>query len=430
MNVKIEKKENNVVKLEITVGADKFSEGIKKAYFKNAKKFNIPGFRKGKAPMNIIKKFYGESVFYEDAINYCCDQTYPTAVEEAGIKPVDYPNIDIVEIAEGKDFIYTAEVTVMPEVELGEYKGVEAKKNTYELTDEEIENNLKAMASKNARIEEKADGEIEKDDIVTIDFKGYVEEKPFEGGEAEDYELTIGSGTFIDTFEDQLIGLKVGESKDVNVTFPEQYGRDDLNSKPALFKVTVKGIKKRDLPEINDEFIKEVSEFDTVEEYKNDTRAKMEEQNKVRSEKEYEEAVLDVVVDNAKVDIPQAMIKREIEGMLKDLEMRLQYQGLDLDTYYKYTNNTEEKVKELMKDGAEKKVKSELVVGEIAKIEKIDVTDEELKEKAIEIAKQYGGDKAEETAELIIKTQGEMLRNDAKTEKVIKMLVENSKTIA
>ncbi len=222
MNAKVEKIENNVVKLEITVGSEKFSEAMKKAFNKNAKKFNIPGFRKGKAPMNIIKKYYGKNVFYEDAINFCCDDTYPEALEENNIKPVDYPQIDIVQIEEGKEFVYTAKVTVIPEVKLGEYKGLEVKKNVYEVKEEEIENELNAMQQKNARIETKEEGSIEKGNIAVIDFKGFVEDKAFEGGEGKDYELEIGSGTFIDNFEDQLVGLNKGDEKDISSNIPKR----------------------------------------------------------------------------------------------------------------------------------------------------------------------------------------------------------------
>jgi trigger factor len=430
MNVKMEKKENNVVKLEIRVEAEKFNEALKKAYVKNAKKFNIPGFRKGKAPMGVIKRYYGEGVFFEDAINFCCEDTYPAAIKENNIKPVDYPQIDVVEIGEGKEFVYTAEVVVTPEVELGEYKGVEVKKATYEVTDEEIENRIKEMQKKNARIEEKNDGEIEKGDITVINFKGFIDGEAFEGGEAEDYELEIGSGTFIDNFEDQLIGLKVGESKDVNVTFPEGYGREELNGKPAKFEVTVKGIKKRELPAADDEFVKEISEFDTLEEYKNDLRKNLEEANEVKEKREYEEAVIDAVCTNANIDIPEVMINKEIDMMLRDLEMRLKYQGLDLKTYYEYTNNTEEKVKEYMKETAEKRVKTDLVLSEIAKVENIEASEEELHAKAVEVAKQYGDKDIDKTAELVVKSQGEILKNDVINEKVIKLVVDNSKSLA
>lgn len=430
MNVKMEKVENNVVKLEITVELEKFNEAVKKAFAKNAKKFNIPGFRKGKAPMSIIKKYYGEGVFYEDAINFCCDDTYPKAIQENDIKPVDYPQIDVVQIGENKDFIYTALVTVVPEVELGEYKGIEVKKNTYKVEDAEIEDELKSRQQKNARIETKEDGVIEKGNIAVIDFKGYVDGKPFEGGEGKDYELEIGSGTFIDNFEEQLIGLKTGDSKDVNVTFPEKYGSEELNGKDALFKVTIKGIKIKELPELDDEFAKEISEFDTLGEVRADIRKKKEEQNELRANKEYEEAVIDAVSSNAKVDIPEVMIKKEIDSMIKDLEMRLKYQGLDLDSYYKYTNNTEEKVREYMRETAEKRVKNDLVIEKISKVENINATEEELLNRAAEMSKQYGSNDTEKMAKLILDSQRSYLEVDVINEKVIKMLVDNSKAIA
>lgn len=430
MNVKVEQKEKNIIELEITVEAEKFNEGLKKAYAKNAKKFNIPGFRKGKAPIHIIKKFYGEGVFFEDAINYCCDATYPQAISENNIKPVDYPKIDIVQIGEGKEFIYKAEVTVYPEVELGKYKGVEAKKVSYEVTEEEIDSRLKATQERNARVEEKKDGAVEKGDIAVIDFKGFIDGVAFEGGEGTDFELEIGSGTFIDNFEDQLIGLKVGEKKDVNVTFPEEYGREELNGKAAKFEVTVKNLKFKELPELNDEFAKEVSEFETLKAYKEDLKKQMEEANAQRAEREFEEAIIAKVCEDAKIDIPEVMVEKEINMMLRDLEMRLKYQGLDLESYYKYTNNTEETVKEYMKENAEKRVKTDLVISKIAEVEKVEATEEEVKTKAMEMAKQYGDKDIEKTAEKIAQSQGAYLKIDIVNQKVIDMLVKESKTIA
>lgn len=430
MNVKVEQKEKNIIELEITVEVEKFNEGLKKAYTKNAKKFNIPGFRKGKAPIHIIKKFYGEGVFFEDAINYCCDATYPQAISENNIKPVDYPKIDIVQIGEGKEFIYKAEVTVYPEVELGKYKGVEAKKVSYEVTEEEIDARLKATQERNARVEEKKDGAIEKGDIAVIDFKGFIDGVAFEGGEGTDFELEIGSGTFIDNFEDQLVGLKVGEKKDVNVTFPEEYGREELNGKAAKFEVTVKNLKFKELPELNDEFAKEVSEFETLKAYKEDLKKQMEETNAQRAEREFEEAIIAKVCEDAKIDIPEVMVEKEINMMLRDLEMRLKYQGLDLESYYKYTNNTEETVKEYMKENADKRVKTDLVISKIAEVEKVEATEEEVKAKAMEMAKQYGDKDAEKTAEKIAQSQGDYLKIDIVNQKVIDMLVKESKVIA
>lgn len=430
MKVNMEKIENNVVKLEITVESKKFNEAMKKSYAKNVKKFNVPGFRKGKAPMSIIKRYYGETVFYEDAINICCDDTYPKAIEEKEIKPVDYPQIDIVEIGEGKDFVYTAQVTVMPEVELGDYKGLEAKKVSYDVKDEDIENALKEMQQRNARIQTKEDGEqVEKGNIAVIDFKGYVDEVPFEGGEGTDYSLEIGSGTFIDNFEDQLIGTKKGEEKEVKVKFPEEYGSEELNGKEAKFEVTIKEIKVKELPAIDDEFVKEVSEFDTLDELKEDIKAKIKEGNDKKAKGEYEESVINLACENAKVDIPDVMVENEINNMIKDLEMKLKYQGIDLQTYYQYTNSSEEKVREYMKEAATKRVKTDLVLAEVAKTEELDATEEEIMDKAKEMAKQYGSGELEKTAKLLADSQKALLKADVINEKVVKLIVDNSKEI-
>ena len=430
MNVKMEKLEKNIVKLEITVEAKRFNEALKKSCVKNSKTMNIPGFRKGKAPMNIIKKFYGEGVFFEDAINFCCDDTYPEALKQYDVNPLDYPQIEIVEIGEGKDFVYTASVSVVPEVKVGDYKGLEAKKVEYNVTDDEIENQLKGLQEKNARIEEKLDGTVAMGDIAIIDFKGFIEGVVFEGGEGTDFELEIGSGSFIDTFEQQLIGLKAGEAKEVVVSFPEQYGREDLNGKQATFNVTIKSMKEKELPAIDDEFAKEVSEFETLEELRNDIKVALEKSCKDREKKELEESVIESLCSNVVMDIPDIMIKRETDIMLKDLESKLKYQGLDLEAYYQYTNNTEEKVREFMKEAAEKRVKTDLLITEIAKIEKIEATEEELLEKAKEVAKQYGDKDIDKTAELIIQAQKQYLTMDVVNEKVIKMLVDSAKVTA
>lgn len=429
MNVKMEKLEKNVVKFEVTIGADKFAEAVKKSYAKNAKKFNVPGFRKGKAPMNIIKQYYGEGALYEDAINYIYETTYPEVLSENDIHPVDYPSIDIVQIGEGKEFIYTALVPVVPKVELGAYKGIEAKKEVVEVTDEDVENKLKELQAQNTRVEVK-EGAIEKGDIAVIDFKGYVEEVAFEGGEAKDYELEIGSGSFIDNFEDQLVGLIAGESKDVDVNFPEQYGKEDLNGKPAKFEVTVKSVKKKELPEITDEFASEVSEFETLEELRNNIREELVKANELKAVNEYEMAVIETVVANANVEIPDAMVNRELDGMLQDLENRLKYQGLDIESYFKFTNTSEADFREQMKDIATKNVKNELVLNEIAKAEKIEASEEEIKEKANEIASKYGEtEKLEETVNRLVQVQREYLGTQIVNEKIKNMIMENSKTI-
>lgn len=429
MNTKLEKIENNVIKLEITVDNEKFKEAMKKSYIKNVKKFNIPGFRKGKAPMNIIKRYYGESVFYEDAIDFICQETYPEAIKENDLKPVDYPDIDIVEIGEDKDFVYSAKIVVRPEVELGEYKGVEVKKAEYKVSDDEVEAQLKSMQDKNARIEKKEEGTIENGNIAVIDFKGFIDGVAFEGGEGKNFSLEIGSGSFIDNFEDQLIGLKAGESKNVSVKFPDEYGKEELNGKQAVFEVTVNEIKTKEKPALDDEFAKEVSEFDTLEDLKADIRKKMEESNAEKAKTEYEAAVVDAVADNAKIDIPEIMIKNETDIMLRELEYRLSYQGLDLKTYYQYTNNTEEKMREMMKESADRRVKTDMVLEKIAQIENVDATEEELAAKAEENAKQYGDKDTDKIAKQLLENQKEYLKNQIVNEKVINMLVENSKAV-
>lgn len=427
MEAKMEKIEKNLVKFEITVEANKFQEAIKKAYNKNVKNFNVPGFRKGKVPMAIVKKYYGVGVLMEDAINFSIEESYSTILEENNIIPVDYPKIDIVTVEEGKDFVYTAEVTVYPEVELGEYKGLNVEKPSYEVTEEDVNARLKEMQEKNARVENKEDGEIATGDTAVIDFKGYIDDVAFEGGEGKDYSLEIGSGSFIDNFEDQLVGAKVGDKVEVNVTFPENYGREELNNKQAKFDVLVKEIKVKELPELDDEFAKEASEFDTLEELKADITKKMEEANTSRAEKEYEEAIVKAAVDNAKVEIPEVMIEKEIDAMVKNLEQRLQYQGLNLEQYFQFTGTDAAKMRDYMKENAEVKVKTDLVLEAIEKAENIDATEEEIKEKAEEVAKMYSAGDDEKMVELLINSQKTALVSDIKVAKTIKLLIDNNK---
>lgn len=430
MNAKLEKLENNVVKFEITVEAAKFSEAVKKAYKKSSKKYDVPGFRKGKAPLAIIEQYYGAGVFYEDAVNFCCDDTYPVALQENDIKPVDYPEIDIVEIGEGKDLVYTAKVTVVPEVELGEYKGIEVKKVQYPVTEEDIDNELKSVQQKNARIETKeAESTIEKSNIAVIDFKGSIDGTPFEGGEGTDYSLEIGSGSFIDNFEDQLIGLKKGDQKDVEVSFPEEYGKEEFNGKKALFNVNIKDIKIKELPALDDELVKEVSEFDTLDELRNDTKRKFEVTNSKKEKDEFEDAAISGVSDNAKVNIPDVMIKSEVDQMLKELESKLSYQGLDLKSYYEFTNSSEEKVRDYMRETAEKRVKTRLVLEKIGSKEDIKATEEELLAKATELAKQYSEKDNEKMAKMLLDAQRSTLEHDVINEKVIDLIVSSSKII-
>ncbi len=427
MEAKMEKIEKNVVKFEVKVEAGEFQEAIKRAYNKNVKNFNVPGFRKGKVPMAIVKKYYGIGVLIEDAVNFAIDSSYPKVLEENNIVPVDYPKVDVITAEEGKDFIYTAEVTVYPEVELGEYKGLKVEKPSYEVTEDAINEKLKEMQQKNARIETKEDGEVATGDTVVIDFKGFIDDVAFEGGEGKDYSLEIGSGSFIDTFEDQLVGSKAGDEVEVNVTFPENYGREELNNKKARFEVLVKEIKIKELPEIDDEFAGEVSEFDTLVELKEDITKKLVETNKDREEREHEDAIIKAVVENAKVEIPTVMVEKEIDTMVKNLEQRLQYQGLNLEQYFQFTGTDEAKMRDYMKENAEVKVKTDLVLEAIEKIENIEVTEEELKEKAKEVAKMYSAEEDEKLVDLLLNGQRAALVSDAKVAKTITFLVENNK---
>ena len=424
MEAKMEKIDVNVVKFEVKVEADKFKEALTRAYKKNVKKFNVPGFRKGKVPMNVVKKYYGVEVLLEDAVNFAIEGSYANVLKENNVRPVDFPKVEVVQAEEGKDLIYTAEVIVYPEVELGEYKGLNVEKKTYEVTEEEVSAKLKEMQEKNARVEVK-EGAIENGNIAVIDFKGFIDGVAFEGGEGHDYSLEIGSGSFIDNFEEQLVGAKAGDKVEVNVTFPESYGKEELNGKPAKFEVEVKEVKAKELPVLDDEFAKEVSEFETLEALKEDTTKKLEEANTARAEREYEEAILRAVVENAKMDIPAVMVEQEIDRMVQNLAQRLQYQGLTLEQYFQFTGTDAEKMREYMKENAETKVKTELVLEALQKAEKMEVLDEELKEKASEVAKLYGAND-EKMVELLLQNQREALVADVMTSKVINFLKENN----
>lgn len=424
MEAKMEKIDVNVVKFEVKVEADKFKEALTRAYKKNIKKFNVPGFRKGKVPMNVVKKYYGVEVLLEDAVNFSIEGSYAEALKENNVRPVDFPKVEVVQAEEGKDLIYTAEVIVYPEVELGEYKGLNVEKKTYEVTEEEVSAKLKEMQEKNARVEVK-EGAIENGNIAVIDFKGFIDGVAFEGGEGHDYSLEIGSGSFIDNFEEQLVGAKAGDKVEVNVTFPENYGKEELNGKPAKFEVEVKEVKAKELPVLDDEFAKEVSEFETLEALKEDTTKKLEEANTARAEREYEEAILRSVVENAKMDIPAVMVEQEIDRMVQNLAQRLQYQGLTLEQYFQFTGTDAEKMREYMKENAETKVKTELVLEALQKAEKMEVLDEELKEKASEVSKLYGAND-EKMVELLLQNQREALVADVMTSKVINFLKENN----
>ncbi|WP_265445579.1 trigger factor [Acetivibrio straminisolvens] len=428
MVVKVEKKDKNIVELEIEVEAAKFEEAVQKSYEKNCKKFAVPGFRKGKAPRNIIERYYGKEVFYEDAINIVCADAYDKAIEENDIYPVDRPSISIKKMGEGENLVFTASVTVKPEVELGEYKGIEVDKVEVNITDEDVEKELKAVAEKNARIMSVEDRGIQKGDIADIDFEGFIDGEPFEGGKASGYTLEIGSGTFIDGFEDQLIGGRPGDDIEVNVTFPEDYGKKELAGKPALFKVIVNDVKVKELPVIDDEFAKDVSEFDTLEEYKESIRKKLTEAAEHKAKHELEDKVVAKVVENAQVDIPQVMIERQIDSIVRDYNMRLSYQGLDLEKYLMIMGTDYETFRSQLKDRAHDDIKRQLVLEKVSKVEDIQVSDEEFNEEAEKIAKSYNMEQ-EDFKKHLRDDDIEYIKATILFKKAVDFLVQNAKIL-
>lgn len=427
MNCKVEKTENaNEVKLEITVDAEKFENAMKKVYFQNAKYINIPGFRKGKAPMNIVEKYYGAEIFYEDAFNEVATEAYDEAIDTNKIDVVSRPTVDIVQMEKGKDVIFTAVVQVKPEVELGKYKGIEIKKIEYPVKDEDVQNEIKQMQDKNSRLVTVDDRALENGDTATIDFEGFVDGVAFEGGKAEGHELEIGSGAFIPGFEDQLVGMKIDEEKEIKVTFPKEYFSKDLAGKEATFKVKVNEIKKKELPKLDDDFAKDVSEFDTLKELKASIKEKQQKQNDEKAKYETQEAVMKAVCDDMKVEIPSGMIETETENMTREMEQRLSYQGLKLEQYLQMMGKTKEDMQKEYEPQAVESIKSRLALEAVIKAEKIEVPDVDVDEKIKEMAKNYGKENDEEFL------KNENVRNYIKqgleSEKAIDFLVKNAKT--
>ena len=425
MSLKIEKTEQkNEVKLEFSIEAEKFDNAIKTVYAKNAKYFNIPGFRKGKAPMNIVEKYYGKEIFYEDAFNEVVPEIFDKEVKENNLEVVSKPQIDIKQMEKGKDLIFTAIVQTKPEVKLGKYKGIEVEKVEYNVSDEDVEHELGHMAEKNARLVTIEDRPVESGDITVIDFEGFVDGKAFEGGKAEGHELTIGSNTFIPGFEAQIIGMKIDEEKDINVKFPEQYFSEELAGKDAVFKVKLHEIKKKELPPIDDELAKDISEFDTLAELKASIKEKIEKENETRAKYETEDAVIKAVAENTEIDIPSGMIDTEIENNIKDVENRLRYQGATLDQYLAMMGKTMEEFKNEYKPQAEQTVKQRLVLDAVANAENIVAEEKDVDEKIKEMAEKYG--KKEE--ELKDNEQlRDYIKQNSKVDKTITFLVENAK---
>ena len=389
MSVQVEKLEKNMAKLTVEVSAEDFKAAIKKAFNKNKNRFSIPGFRKGKAPQAMIEKMYGEGVFYEDAADEAINASYAEAMKESGLDIVSRPEVTIEKIGKDEPFVYSALVAVKPEVTLGQYKGVEVEKADASVSAEDVEAELKKVQEQNARLLTVEDRGVEDGDQTVIDFEGFVDGKGFEGGKAEDYPLTIGSHSFIDTFEEQLIGKKIGEECEVNVTFPTEYHAADLAGKPATFKVTVKEIKVKELPELNDEFASEVSEFDTLDEYKKDIEKKLAEKKEIEANSKNEDAVVAKVVENASMEIPDKMIDAQAENMVQDMARRMQRQGLSLDMYLKYTGMTVEQMKEQARPDAEKRIRTRLVLEAVAQAENIQISDEKVDEEVAKMAEAY-----------------------------------------
>ena len=389
MSVQVEKLEKNMAKLTVEVSAEDFKAAIKKAFNKNKNRFSISGFRKGKAPQAMIEKMYGEGVFYEDAADEAINASYAEAMKESGLDIVSRPEVTIEKIGKDEPFVYSALVAVKPEVTLGQYKGVEVEKADASVSAEDVEAELKKVQEQNARLLTVEDRGVEDGDQTVIDFEGFVDGKGFEGGKAEDYPLTIGSHSFIDTFEEQLIGKKIGEECEVNVTFPTEYHAADLAGKPATFKVIVKEIKVKELPELNDEFASEVSEFDTLDEYKKDVEKKLAEKKEIEANSRNEDAVVAKVVENASMEIPDKMIDAQAENMVQDMARRMQSQGLSLDMYLKYTGMTVEQMKEQARPDAEKRIRTRLVLEAVAQAENIQISDEKVDEEVAKMAEAY-----------------------------------------
>lgn len=426
MSLQVEKLEKNTAKLTIEVPAEQFAAAMKNAYEKTKNRYNIPGFRKGKAPYQMIKQMFGAGVFFEDAANEVIDATYPDAAKESGLDIVSRPSVSLEQIEEGKSLVYTATVAVKPEVTLGEYKGVEVQKAKAEVTDEDIEAEINRVREQNSRLITVDDRGVEDGDRVTIDFDGYVDGKRFDGGKSEDYPLVIGSHTFIDTFEEQLVGKLVGEECEVNVTFPEEYHVAELKSKPALFKVTVKEIQKKELPEVNDEFASEVSDFDTLEEYKKDLAEKLLKEKQTAAATANENKVVEKVVENATMEIPELMIDEQVNGMINNYARRIESQGISFKDYMEVTGMGIEKLAEQMRPAAIKNIETRLVLEAVVQAENLEASDEAIEEQFNKMAESYRMEK-DEIKKIYEGERLEQMKQDLAVQEAIDFLVAEAK---
>ena len=424
MSFKVEQlEENNMVKLVIEASAEEFEAGLNAAYNKNKNKISVPGFRKGKAPRKMIEQLYGSQIFFEDAANEIIPDAYADAAKESGLDIVSQPKVSIEQLEAGKPFIFAAEVAVRPEVELGEYKGVEVTKADAEVTDADVEEELKKVQDQNSRTVSVEDRAVKDGDMTVIDFEGFIDGEAFEGGKGENYPLTIGSHSFIDTFEEQMIGMNIGEEKELNVTFPEDYHAENLKGKPATFKVTVKEIKEKQLPELDDDFAQDVSDFDTLAEYKDDLKKKIAERKESEAKAKKESEAIEKVVEAAKMDIPQAMIDTQVNRMLEDFAMRLQQQGLSVEQYY--TGMTADKIMEEMKPEAVKRIKNSLVLEAVAKAENIEVSEEEFEAELQKMADMYKME-IEKIKEFMQDAEAKQMKDDIAIQKAVELIVSSA----
>lgn len=426
MSLQVEKLENNTAKLTIEVPAEEFDKAIQAAYQKNKNKFNVPGFRKGKVPYAMVEKMYGAGVFYEEAANELIPDAYANAAAESELEIVARPEINVTQIEKGKPFVFEAEVTLKPEIKLGKYKGVKVEAMDTTVTDEDVAAELDKVKEQNARLVADDDKAVEDGDQTTIDFEGFVDGVAFEGGKGEDYPLTIGSHSFIDTFEEQLIGKKVGEEVEVNVTFPEQYQAEELAGKPAMFKVTIKEIKVKEYPELDDDFAQDVSEFDTLDEYKADIKKNLEEKKAQEAEADKESKVIEAIVNDSEMDIPEKMIEAQSQQMVEEFAQNIAMQGISFDQYMQFTGTTVDQLTEQVKPQAEARVQSSLVLEAIVKAEKIEASDEEFDEEIKRMAERYQME-ADKVNELLSDDDKKNIRADICARKAAKLVVEKAK---
>ncbi len=428
MSLQVEKLEKNMAKLTIEVSAEEFEKAIHRAYLKNKGKINVQGFRKGKVPQAVIERMYGKEVFYEDAANDVIPPAYQEETKNSDLVIVSQPKIDVEQMEKGKPFIFTAEVALKPEVTLGNYKGIEVEKIDVEVTEEEVDNEIDRVRTQNGRTITIEDRAVQKDDMTVIDFEGFVDGVPFDGGKAENYDLVIGSGAFIPGFEDQLIGAEIGKEKEISVTFPEQYHSKELAGKPATFKVTVKEIKVKELPELDDEFAKDVSDFDTLEEYKADVKAKLLEKKEDDAYDEKENAVIDKIIEASQMEIPDAMIDYQVQGMMDDFSRNLQMQGLSVEQYFQFTGYTRQKMMEEMKPNALKKIQSRLVLEKIVEVENLTATQEDIDQEIADAAAAYNME-ADKLREFMGEAEMEQMKVDIAVQKAADLVVEAAQEI-